>query len=257
MPVFQIVAVSAGAEAGGPSIQTQHLRGIWTGQLWRPVHQRAHPAHARRRVSRFFICAQCTDFTLPDFSFSILFFFFFRDVVKKIDQSEFEGFEYINPLLMSAEECVWETRRLSSWTPPTHTPLQLRVYVASQCLQAAWLRDDPATSTFCSRASHAHQNAYLPKPVSHSAIYYHLPLNLPSFFNIFFIHHVNLLRCQYSPSGASPLVNNVATKVLPRSPYMGAPDRLSITNFHLVGCFQCRFICTYIHKKESATEDKH
>uniref|UniRef100_A0A8C6L802 protein kinase C n=1 Tax=Nothobranchius furzeri TaxID=105023 RepID=A0A8C6L802_NOTFU len=28
------------------------------------------------------------------------------DVVKKIDQSEFEGFEYINPLLMSAEECV-------------------------------------------------------------------------------------------------------------------------------------------------------
>uniref|UniRef100_A0AAY4A1K3 Protein kinase C n=1 Tax=Denticeps clupeoides TaxID=299321 RepID=A0AAY4A1K3_9TELE len=29
-----------------------------------------------------------------------------EDVVKKIDQSEFEGFEYINPLLMSAEECV-------------------------------------------------------------------------------------------------------------------------------------------------------
>ncbi|KAI1236000.1 hypothetical protein IHE44_0002094 [Lamprotornis superbus] len=27
------------------------------------------------------------------------------DIVKKIDQSEFEGFEYINPLLMSAEEC--------------------------------------------------------------------------------------------------------------------------------------------------------
>ncbi|PWA29999.1 hypothetical protein CCH79_00009599 [Gambusia affinis] len=29
-----------------------------------------------------------------------------EDVVRKIDQSEFEGFEYINPLLMSAEECV-------------------------------------------------------------------------------------------------------------------------------------------------------
>uniref|UniRef100_A0A4W3I4U7 protein kinase C n=1 Tax=Callorhinchus milii TaxID=7868 RepID=A0A4W3I4U7_CALMI len=29
-----------------------------------------------------------------------------EDAVKKIDQSEFEGFEYINPLLMSAEECV-------------------------------------------------------------------------------------------------------------------------------------------------------
>ncbi|KAF5922156.1 hypothetical protein HPG69_007042 [Diceros bicornis minor] len=28
------------------------------------------------------------------------------DIVRKIDQSEFEGFEYINPLLMSAEECV-------------------------------------------------------------------------------------------------------------------------------------------------------
>lgn len=27
--------------------------------------------------------------------------------MRKIDQSEFEGFEYINPLLMSAEECVW------------------------------------------------------------------------------------------------------------------------------------------------------
>lgn len=25
--------ISAGAEAGGPSFQTQHLRGIWTGQL--------------------------------------------------------------------------------------------------------------------------------------------------------------------------------------------------------------------------------
>uniref|UniRef100_A0A8D2JKH0 Protein kinase domain-containing protein n=1 Tax=Sciurus vulgaris TaxID=55149 RepID=A0A8D2JKH0_SCIVU len=28
------------------------------------------------------------------------------DIVRKTDQSEFEGFEYINPLLMSAEECV-------------------------------------------------------------------------------------------------------------------------------------------------------
>lgn len=36
-----------------------------------------------------------------------LLWFTFSDIVKKIDQSEFEGFEYINPLLMSAEECVW------------------------------------------------------------------------------------------------------------------------------------------------------
>lgn len=36
-------------------------------------------------------------------------FFFNSDIVRKIDQSEFEGFEYINPLLMSAEECVWSS----------------------------------------------------------------------------------------------------------------------------------------------------
>jgi len=29
-------------------------------------------------------------------------------IIGKIDQSEFEGFEYVNPLLMSAEDVVWE-----------------------------------------------------------------------------------------------------------------------------------------------------
>ena len=30
----------------------------------------------------------------------------FRSLIDKIDQSEFDGFEYINPLLMSAEDVV-------------------------------------------------------------------------------------------------------------------------------------------------------
>lgn len=29
-----------------------------------------------------------------------------ESVIGKIDQSEFEGFEYVNPLLMSLEDCV-------------------------------------------------------------------------------------------------------------------------------------------------------
>lgn len=38
LPPDACVVISAGAEAGGPSIQAQHLRGIRTGQLRRPVH---------------------------------------------------------------------------------------------------------------------------------------------------------------------------------------------------------------------------
>ena len=32
--------------------------------------------------------------------------FFSRKTIEKIDQSEFDGFEYVNPLLMSMEDCV-------------------------------------------------------------------------------------------------------------------------------------------------------
>lgn len=31
---------------------------------------------------------------------------FYRHVIEKIDQTEFEGFEYVNPLLMSQEDNV-------------------------------------------------------------------------------------------------------------------------------------------------------
>lgn len=41
----------AGAEAGGTSLQAQHLRRIRAGQLWRPVHQWAHSTYPRRWVS--------------------------------------------------------------------------------------------------------------------------------------------------------------------------------------------------------------
>ena len=36
---------------------------------------------------------------------------FHRKLLETIDQSEFEGFEYVNPLLMSSEECVWKQKR--------------------------------------------------------------------------------------------------------------------------------------------------
>jgi hypothetical protein len=32
--------------------------------------------------------------------------FFCRSIIAKIDQTEFDGFEYVNPLLMSAEDVV-------------------------------------------------------------------------------------------------------------------------------------------------------
>lgn len=43
--------------------------------------------------------------------------FLLRDIIKRIDQSEFEGFEYINPLLLSTEESVWRGDQL----PPSPT----------------------------------------------------------------------------------------------------------------------------------------
>lgn len=139
--------ISAWTEAGCPSIQAQHLRGIWTGQLWRPVHQRAHPAHTWWRVSfpsylLFFASLRFVWRTISTKSFCP--FVHCRDVVKKIDQSEFEGFEYINPLLMSAEECVWDMLIHTTHTH-THTYIHARV---------TW-RLSVLKQPFCLRATHA------------------------------------------------------------------------------------------------------
>ena len=39
-----------------------------------------------------------------------------RTVIDKIDQTEFDGFEYVNPLLMSAEDVVWCRARARNQT---------------------------------------------------------------------------------------------------------------------------------------------
>ena len=43
-----------------------------------------------------------------NFEVTYVLFASFRRVIEKIDQTEFEGFEYVNPLLMSLEDCVWQ-----------------------------------------------------------------------------------------------------------------------------------------------------
>ena len=44
--------------------------------------------------------------------------YFFRKTIADIDQSEFDGFEYVNPLLMSMEDCVWSAQK-GHWTSPS------------------------------------------------------------------------------------------------------------------------------------------
>lgn len=60
------------------------------------------------------------------------FFFFFhvrrRHVIEKIDQSEFEGFEYVNPLLMSQEDNVWHEEDCGDYAAPRHQQLQQQQY---------------------------------------------------------------------------------------------------------------------------------
>lgn len=143
-------------------------------------------------------------------------------MVKKIDQSEFEGFEYINPLLMSAEECVWGMWQLYR-RAHTHTCIHTHshsctCYMVSRCPRAAWLWDSLMTSTR-SGAAHAQQNAYLPKPVWHSAIYNHLPLSLPSFLIIFISCKSALISIL--SSGGLFIDSRQGCKVLPRFLHTG------------------------------------
>lgn len=169
-------------------------------------------------------------------------------MVKKIDQSEFEGFEYINPLLMSAEECVWGMWQLYRRVH-THTCIHTHshsctCYVVSQCPRAAWLWDSLMTSTR-SGAAHAQQNAYLPKPVWHSAIYNHLPLSLPSFLIIFISCKSALISILSSGASLSIAVKaakffqGFCTQVTPRH------TNWTSSGSNWQGVFHTRFICVY------------
>jgi hypothetical protein len=48
----------------------------------------------------------CTFYNINMIFYSMILCGFHRKTIAKIDQSEFEGFEYVNPLLMSQEDCV-------------------------------------------------------------------------------------------------------------------------------------------------------
>lgn len=50
--------------------------------------------------------------------FIFIFPIFHRRVIEKIDQSEFEGFEYVNPLLMSQEDNVWHEEDCGDYAAP-------------------------------------------------------------------------------------------------------------------------------------------
>ena len=59
-----------------------------------------------------------------------------RTVIERIDQSEFEGFEYVNPLLMSLEDCVWMSLDWFTLKLTYH----LLAIALWECLQSKYLK---------------------------------------------------------------------------------------------------------------------
>lgn len=93
-----------------------------------------------------------------------------RDVIKRIDQSEFEGFEYINPLLLSAEESVWGRRDLFSHlclsTP--HPPLS-QIY---EQLPLGWREDKKLPALHEVRGHECENFTFFSLWIPHNALHY-------------------------------------------------------------------------------------
>jgi hypothetical protein len=93
-----VLSLLARAETDPAPVPTPSRFRQRPGQLPSRIYRRTRTSHPRRSVS------SRSDRPIKNnlnVSVSI-----FRHVIEKIDQSEFEGFEYVNPLLMSLEDCV-------------------------------------------------------------------------------------------------------------------------------------------------------
>lgn len=148
---FDFPVISAGAEAGSPTIQTQHLRGIRTGQLRRPVHQWAHPAHARWRVT--YLLPFCL---ILQFLFSAQLFTWSDYFICIILGTPWGRSTSLSSRASSTSTLCWCLQRSAcercNICPRKHQTLTIKPMFTWR-LPAAWLQDNPATLTFCLRAA--------------------------------------------------------------------------------------------------------